>query len=209
MTVDDMLEQIHPPDHRSHTEKMRVAVHESGHAIVGMMLGYELTRVSIRRAAGRGGRVTFAGQQRTILMKTEMEDQVVCSLAGRAAEIVLLGEPSSGSGGRPESDLAQATQTIADLHWSLGLKDELIWHGFGRSAAELIKHSPALKESIESDLQRLHAVAIDMAKTHVRLIEVLARSLVEKQSMSGTEVAQLLLGGSLNSPGDQRAGTGI
>ncbi|GLQ56559.1 AAA family ATPase [Devosia nitrariae] len=209
MTIDDMMEQIHPPDHRSDTEKLRVAVHESGHAIIGMMLGYELTKVSIRRAAGRGGRVTFAGRQPTILMKTEMEDQVVCSLAGRAAEIVLLGAPSSGSGGRPESDLAQATQTIADLHASLGLKDGLTWHGFGKSAAELIKHSPDLREAIESDLQRLHAVAIDMAKTHLRLIEILARTLVEKQSMTGTEVAHLLLGGSLNSPGDQRVGTDI
>lgn len=209
MTIEDMMEQIHPPDHRSDTEKLRVAVHESGHAIIGMMLGYELTKVSIRQAAGRGGRVTFAGRQRSILMKAEMEDQVVCSLAGRAAEIVLLGAPSSGSGGRPESDLAQATQTIADLHASLGLKDELIWQGFGKSAAELIRHSPGLKEAIESDLQRLHAVAIDMAKTHIRLIEVLARTLVEKQSMTGTEIVHLLLGGSLNSPGDQRAGTAI
>jgi cell division protease FtsH len=209
MTIDDMMDQIRPPDHRSDTEKLRVAIHESGHAIIGMMLGYELAKVSIRQGAGRGGRVTFASQKRTILMETEIEDQVVCSLAGRAAEIVLLGAPSSGSGGRPESDLAQATQKIAELHASLGLKGELTWHGFGKSAADLIKHSPSLKEAIESDLQRLHAVAIDMARTHVRLIDVLARALVEKQSMTGTEVAQLLLGGSLNSPGDPRADTVI
>ena len=52
-------------------------------------------------------------------------------LAGRAAEEIVLGQPSSGAGGNGGSDLAQATRLAATASTALGLDDAagLVWSG--------------------------------------------------------------------------------
>jgi hypothetical protein len=61
-----------------------------------------------------------------------MRQRLALLLAGRAAEEVVLGAPSSGAGGDLDSDLATATRVATTAEAALGLGRELLWLGFPR-----------------------------------------------------------------------------
>lgn len=104
----------------------RVAVHEAGHAIATLLLGRgQVARIAIRMT---GGQVKMESPPRLIHGR-DVRDQIVCLLAGRAAEDLLIGEGSLGAGGVPGSDLAMASSLALKVELSWGLTDQgLLYH---------------------------------------------------------------------------------
>lgn len=104
----------------------RFAVHEAGHAIAALRLGCgRVARIVIGMG---GGRVVMEGQPRLISAQ-DVRDQIVCYLAGRAAEELLIGDGSLGAGGAPDSDLAMASSLALKVELSWGLTDQgLLYH---------------------------------------------------------------------------------
>ncbi|MCV6825402.1 MULTISPECIES: AAA family ATPase [Halocynthiibacter] len=96
----------------------RIALHEAGHALVSALLTGQLPqRIVIAADSG------FVEEARATPPSTrqEFEDRVAILLAGRAAEHLMLGEVSSGSGGGTKSDLARATLLLTQMSRELGL----------------------------------------------------------------------------------------
>ena len=195
MTISDIMDRIRPKEEWPADDKWRIAIHEAGHAVVGMMLGRDLTGVTIVPQRGYGGAAMFNEPVSMVITRQQIEDSVVCGLAGRAAEIVLLGGPSAGAGGAETSDLAAATRQLAQMRVSLGLGDDLTWRGSINDAAAYARRDPAIAGAIESDLRRLQQVAIEMVNTPRRPVEMVARALVQQRSLTGADVAVLLLSG--------------
>lgn len=104
----------------------RFAVHEAGHAIAALRLGRgRVARIFIGMS---GGRVVMDGQPRFISAQ-DVRDQIVCYLAGRAAEELLIGDGSPGAGGAPGSDLAMASSLALKVELTWGLTDQgLLYH---------------------------------------------------------------------------------
>src|SRR5262249_25520441 len=77
----------------------RCAHHEAGHAVVHLNLGDEIWRVTIDEPDNRGGRVWSSYPQSfnrgSIDMRTIADMRIIACVAGIAAELVLLGSPSS------------------------------------------------------------------------------------------------------------------
>lgn len=194
VSIGDLMDRIRPRDDRPAEDVWRTAVHEAGHAIIGIMQGRTLESVSIVPARGSGGRAKFAPLHSSVVTKQIVEDNIVCGLAGRAAEIVLLGAPSAGAGGAETSDLANATRLLAQMRASLGLGEGLTWWGSPVEAPILAHRNPKIADLIESDLRRLQAVAIEMVEAHRMPIEMLAKHLIERQSLTGADIAKLLVG---------------
>ena len=113
--VGDVVAAIAPPDARSDDDRRRAAVHEGGHAVAAVHLGWRLDGVSIVQQGRSGGRTSHALP--ALPTASDIDRAAAVALAGRAAEEVLLGAPSAGA----EGDLASATALVAGAHASAGL----------------------------------------------------------------------------------------
>jgi cell division protease FtsH len=104
-------------------DKRRIAVHESGHAVVAAGLGQTmaLDKLSII-ARGRGvGHLALAAEETMLPTRADMEARIAIAMAGVAAEELVFGEISTGS----ESDLERATNAARDMAGRFGMSDRL------------------------------------------------------------------------------------
>jgi cell division protease FtsH len=119
---------LHGPKRRgrllSDEEERRAAYHESGHAIVSASVGKgdEVHRVTVlARAKG----LASIGLQREadtwLLTRNQLFSQIVISMAGMAAEEMILGEPSTGG----EEDIEKATEVARDIVGRYGMSPAL------------------------------------------------------------------------------------
>ena len=97
-----------------------IAVHEAGHALAYVLLDVATVQNARIGLTERGAvRFSYKKHQETeeFMMKT-----IACTLAGRAAEKLLLGYVTLGSGGADDSDLSLATRsaTAAELAFGIG-----------------------------------------------------------------------------------------
>ena len=96
----------------------RVAIHECGHAIVAAALDVgTVTGISLTRMGG----ITRRRSDGPLALLGQLEVELAIKLAGRAAERLVFGEVSAGSGGDLSSDLGQATNLALSLDTRLGL----------------------------------------------------------------------------------------
>lgn len=104
-------------------------------------------------------------------------------LAGRAAEEVLLGAPSSCAGVGPESDLAKATLLARRIETEWGMGDGgLIWHPAVPVASQ---HMPWLRSKLDHLLTTAQSQARAIIATHRGTVEALAEELLFAREMKG------------------------
>lgn len=200
LSLEDLALQITPPDRRSRTDLYRAAVHEAGHGVLGTVLGQELIRVTLASRGDSGGRTSFASSAAPQLDRATCDRRVIMILGGAAAETEILGRRSTGSGGKRESDLGQATGLIAACHASYGIADTLTWRAEPKDAAQLLNSDIRLRASVEENLQRLFKEATSLVRQHRHAILATAEVLMAQGHASGAQVAATLSGASATAP---------
>ncbi|MGE7471970.1 AAA family ATPase [Bosea sp. NPDC003192] len=181
----DLLDQFLPQSEDLH-ELRRICVHEAGHALVAHLLGRRVRHVTTLGDDQRGGCVEMEPLEGAV-SRRQIEDQVTINLAGRGAEILLLGCASSGA----HTDLKVATQLLAALHGSFGLGDSLIHLATALDPSVLIANS-RLQTIVESDLQRLDARCTALLSEHRLQLQVITDALAIKRVVDGEELARLV-----------------
>ena len=111
-------------------EKYAVAVHEAGHALVALLSEHAdpVAKVTILpRGAALGVTEQLPDFERHLHQESYLTDALAVRLGGRAAEIVVLGEPSTGAA----SDLAGATEIATRMvrEWGFSAKVGPISYG--------------------------------------------------------------------------------
>jgi hypothetical protein len=190
LTCDDLSATLHdlrPPV----PEEIRwqVAVHEAGHAITGAATGIAHPQMLAIRG---GGGVTQQALLRRSQRRNEIADTLANDLGGRAAEIVLFGEPSGGAGGDSTSDLARATQTAAALELSWGLGDDLLWLGDPEMVLARLRIEPYLRGRVEARLREAQARALRIVEANLPVLEEMAAALVRTGLLTGPELEALV-----------------
>ncbi|HUO74385.1 MAG TPA: ATP-dependent metallopeptidase FtsH/Yme1/Tma family protein, partial [Solirubrobacteraceae bacterium] len=91
------------PARKSHLltpdELWRIAVHESGHAIVAKAIGYAaaMQKLSVvARGRGRGGATVYASSDQVLMSELDLQMQLVTTMSGAAAEAFVFGMLSTG-----------------------------------------------------------------------------------------------------------------
>ncbi|MCX8227963.1 MAG: AAA family ATPase, partial [Sulfitobacter sp.] len=164
----------------------RIAVHEVGHVLATMLLSLpNPTRVQL---TGQGGRVERPPQ--LALTPNLAKAQLQVLLAGRAAEVLLFGVASSGSGVGPTSDLAQATELALDieLRWGLGTSG-LIWRGVNCSTMHTLP--PEITWRIEAHLCDAQAEVFDLLQANAGLLQDIADRLLEVRELDALELEEI------------------
>lgn len=156
----------------------RIAMHEAGHAVVADLL----RPGSVRRVqvSPRHGFIERAPAPVSMLL-ADIEDQVVALLAGRAAEHVLLGAVSNGSGGGSRSDLALATELCTAIEHRYGMGSEgLLW---SPDDALTVGSPPALRSRVRQRLDTAWQRACSLVRENASAVEALAACLMEKRDL--------------------------
>jgi hypothetical protein len=187
IVVDDLIDAIAPPDRSPPEERRRLAIHEAGHAVIAHRLSPGCVRaVSI---VGHGDAAAHTMTHRRLgrsPTRPEIEIDVVCTLAGRAAEVEILGEASVGSGGGLDSDLGIATVQVASMLTSYGLGPNLIYAGAPSDTLAMMQIDPGLRATVSRSLAALHERAVLAVRQNRRAIDAVARHLIERRHLDGT-----------------------
>ena len=184
LTVDDLRTAIterRPP--LDHALRWQVAIHESGHAIVAYATGRATPYLlSLHDAGGETG-MTAAPSS---LHLDEMQTDLACLLAGRAAERLILGRPSGGAGGPEDSDLAHATKRAVGIEVSYGLGEAgRAWMGSPEVAVARLRFDRDLQGRVEAHLELAENFATDVLQANRDLLEDMARTLSQRGVLSG------------------------
>jgi len=183
----------------SQEEKRIVAYHEAGHAIVAQVLPNvdPVQKVTIV-ARGLAGGYTMALPQedRTLMSRTKLQDDLAFALGGRASEELVFNDVTSGA----SNDLERVTRMARTMVTRLGMspelgpmvygqKEELIF--LGREISEQRDYSEAVAEIIDQEVRQLVNDAYEKAKQillqyRAKLDEIAGR-LMEVETLSKEE----------------------
>ncbi len=180
----------------------RVATHESGHAVVALALqpGCRAS-VSMRKQfrtfssdAPVQGMTRYLDEPGDLETRASMEARICRIFGGTAAEEVLLGARSAGSGGGRGSDLHRATLIATKMVCS---------YGMGRSLSFLVEddHSgtnwgggipAAARREVDGILAEQFSRAKAIVRSHVGAVEALAGQLLERELVEPDDVQAIL-----------------
>jgi ATP-dependent Zn protease len=175
-------------------EMRRVAAHEAGHALIGLLnakAAPEITFVSIvPRTNGSLGFTATAPPEGAVMTRREVLERLQMVLAGRAAEELVYGKEDVGlgAGGGVRSDLAVATHIATRLVCTSGL-------GADGSLHWTEAPTPAQQKQIDALLRESYRETLARLRRHRRLLDLIVTPLVERQELSGAELRALIAGG--------------
>jgi cell division protease FtsH len=201
--VEAMERVIAGPERRSRVmtpeERDRVANHEAGHAVVSASLpgADPVNKVSIVARGHAGGFTWFLpGSDQLLASRSQLLGRVTVLLAGRAAEQVIYGEPSTAG----EDDLQRATALARRMVSELGMSQRLGplsvkpfgSDPFGASASDRLMSD--IDAEVRSVLEGCNRQAIVAVEQNRHVLDPLVAKLVEVESLEGDVLASFLAG---------------
>ena len=176
-------------------EKRTIALHEAGHATVSWFLKYAnpLVKVTIVPRGQALGAAWYLPEERTIVTKEQMLDEICATLGGRAAEELFTGHISSGA----LNDLETVTKRSYGMVAYMGMSDKLsnlcyynnqeyqFDKPYSDKTAELIDEE--VKKQIAEQYERAKALLNEHAEGHAKL----AQRLIEKEVIFAEDVEEI------------------
>ncbi len=189
----------------SKKEKKIIAYHESGHAILSLLLpnADPLHKVSIipRGVSALGYTMQLPIQDRYILTKAELIDRICVLLGGRASEDIIFKEVTTGA----QNDLEVTTKMARRMVTEFGMSERIGNISLGRRdgpvflGRELVEHKDYSEESAELIDQEVKKIIDECYLRAKKILEenydklnLLANTLLEKEVLTSDEVKKIL-----------------
>jgi cell division protease FtsH len=187
-------------------EREIVAYHESGHAIVATLVPNldPVHKISIvqRGFGALGYTMQLPLEDRYLMTRTDLLNQLAVLLGGRTAEEIALGEISTGA----QNDLQRATDIARAMVTEFGMSDALgaINYDGNRRARFLDVTMPQERglygedtaQTIDAEIRRIvtdaHSTARRLLLERRKDLETVTRRLLEVEVMEGDELRRLL-----------------
>ncbi len=186
-------------------EKRAVAVHESGHALVAALSEHadpvaKVTILPSGQALGVTEQLPLV--ERHLYGEDYLHESLAVRLGGRAAELVEMGQGSTGAG----NDLASATELATKMVREFGLSSKLgpvgypeggsVFLGGGGPGLSSRPFAESTQALIDSEVARLlreaEARAVSLIREHRDELCRLADLLLEQETVDGAQVYQLV-----------------
>ena len=196
------------PEKKSHIiskkEKEITAIHESGHALLTLLLPEvnPVKKVSII-PRGLAGGYTFTPpiEDRHYWTKAELNAEIVVALGGRASEELSLNDVTTGA----QNDLETATQMARRMVCQFGMSDRLgnVTLGkreglvfLGRDLMEERNYSEETARVIDEEVKKIvdscYSKAKVLLKANMDKLKTLSVALLEKEVLDGEELKRML-----------------
>ena len=199
----------------SDKEKYMTAVHEAGHAVcllkTALAKSLPLHKVTIiPRGPALGVTMMLPDEDKHSEYKSELLDYIVMAMGGRCAELVVFGDVSGGARG----DIHQATNIARKMVCVYGMSEKLgpIEYGTNHSEVFLARDisqttrnfSEHTAQIIDEEIQRIvtenYNRAVQILTENKERLLLIADKLIEFETLSGKQVAELLETGEMTDP---------
>ncbi len=188
-------------------EKKTTAIHESGHAITGLVVKHSdpVDKVTIIPRGFSLGATHFMPQKnRLSYWKKEVLDQLIVLMGGRAAEEIFVGDLSSGA----QQDIAQATRMARAMVCEWGMSNNLGAVSYdeksdsgqylGMQNYQDKKYSDetarAIDQEVRTFLDEAHKQAVALLEEHRDKVILMTDMLMEFETLDATDVKEIMAG---------------
>jgi cell division protease FtsH len=186
----------------SHEDRERIAYHESGHAILGLVVpgADPVHRVTIvPRGQALGVTYQRPDSDRYNFPEAYLRARIVGMLGGRAAEEIVYGTRTTGA----ESDIEQATNLARSMVTRWGMSDELgmvqlapranpYLGGVGYAGDKPFSEETA--RVIDAEVHRIisesHEQAKTLLSTHRKQLDALAQALLARETLDEQQILE-------------------
>jgi cell division protease FtsH len=186
-------------------EKRRVAIHEIGHALLGLLLpGSErVQKISIipRGVGALGYTLRTPTEDRYLMTESELEDRAVVLLGGRVAEALVYDEVSTGA----QDDLRKVTDIARSMVQDYGMSGKLGQVSLRRQQSTFLGAGPSdgadefseqTAREIDEEVRRIvdeqYQRARSLLAERMPLLLRAAARLLEQETLSGDELQALV-----------------
>ena len=188
----------------SEREKRIIAYHEAGHALVAHVLpnADPVHKISIiPRGRALGYTQTLPTEDKFLVTRSEMVDELAMLLGGRVAEEMVIGDITTGA----QNDLERATKIARGMVTEYGMSDSLgpLTLGqrqgevfLGRDFAAAPDYSDQVAFEIDSEVRRLideaHDEALEILQAERRKLDEIAAALIERETIEKEDLINIL-----------------
>lgn len=186
----------------SKEEKLRVAYHEVGHALLASLLKHtdKVHKITIvpRTMGALGYTMQLPAEEKYLVSKEEMEEEIMVMLGGRSAEEVKFDSISTGA----SNDIERATKSARSMITIYGMTDTFDMMGIesvtdkyldGRSVSSCSTDTIAkVDEETLKIIKESHDRAKSMLRDNYKLLDYIANYLFEKETINGEEFESLI-----------------
>ena len=190
------------------TDKRITAYHEAGHAVLARLLPHcdPVHEVSIiPRGQAAGYTMTRPDSDDNHLTKAKLLDDIVMTLGGRVAEELIIKDISAGASGDIQAVSKRARLMVTE--WGMSEKVGPISYAsdkeifIGRDMASHVTYSEETAAIIDEEVQKIVSTDLEKARKllgeNKKLLDNMARLLVERETIFSEEVDMLMEGKSV------------
>jgi cell division protease FtsH len=196
----------------SEKEKTNTAYHEAGHALLLELLEHTepLHKVTIiPRGPSLGSTMWLPEEDKYTNRKNELLAGLAVSMGGRVAEELAFGDVTNGARGDIKMATAIARRMVCE--WGMSEKLGMVEYGdhedyvfLGRDISRARDYSEATAEQIDQEVRKLLDDAYQLAKqtlkAHRDKLEVIAKALLEYETLDGSQIKEIVEHGRLINP---------
>ena len=183
-------------------EKLIVAYHEIGHALVSALQSHSapVTKITIipRTSGALGFTLQVEEDEHNLMSKDEIEDKIATYTGGRAAEALIFNSITTGA----SNDIEQATRLARAMITRFGMSEE-----FGMVAMETVTNNylggdtslacsdetaGAIDRMVVAEVRKQYEKAEKLLRDNMPRLHELAKYLYEKESITGEEFMAVL-----------------
>jgi cell division protease FtsH len=186
----------------SNKEKLVVAYHEVGHALVAAMQTQSapVQKITIipRTSGALGYTMQVEDGEHYLMTKTEIENKIATFAGGRAAEEVVFGEVTTGA----SNDIEQATKLARAMISRYGMTDEFDMVALETVTNQYLGGDTSLACSAETQTKidtmvvetvtRQHQKAKQILKDNIQKLHEISKYLYENETITGEEFMSIL-----------------
>jgi cell division protease FtsH len=187
----------------SERERKLIAYHEGGHALVGHALPnadpvHKITIIPRGRALGYTA--SAPQEDKFLITRSEMMDQLAMLLGGRTAEELVFHEPTTGAA----NDIEKASSIARGMVTEYGMSERLGARKFGtgdgepflgRDMSHTRDYSEEIASTIDEEVRRLieaaHDEAWEILVAYREVLDDLVLQLMDKETLSRNEVLKI------------------
>ena len=184
-------------------EKLIIAYHETGHALVGWALpnADPIHKVTIiPRGRALGYTQALPDSEKYLTSKAELKDRLAMLMGGRVAEELIFADPTTGA----SNDIEKATEIARRMVMEFGMSEKLgpmlygkgtnevfLGRDYGRQQDYSDEVASSIDEEVKSLLSDAHIIAGKILGKFKKQMEEMVKVLMEKETIDREEVARI------------------
>ena len=187
----------------SEKEKLVIAYHETGHALVGWALpnADPINKVTIiPRGRALGYTQSLPEEDKYLTSKAELKDRLAMLMGGRVAEELIFADPTTGAA----NDIEKATDIARRMVMEFGMSDKLgpmlygkgsnevfLGRDYGRQQDYSDKIASSIDEEVKLLLNEAHVTAKKIITKYKKQMKSMVNTLMEKETIDKDIIKQL------------------